>query len=169
MPTYTTKQTADRLKVTTNTIRNWSAIYGDHLSDSAKPKGAGERRFTDLDITILEYIQGLKGEGSREDEIKARLNETSFANSEIVIDAQLMPNEAQLPEAPVTAVAAPQEAPAVIVALQDVLRRIEAMERSANQKRAGWERDALIFVIGLGVGVLAIVGVLASVTLWSGG
>lgn len=168
MSTYTTKQTADKLNVTTNTIRNWSSIYGDHLADSARPKGAGERRFTDRDITVLEYIKTLKSEGLREEQIKQRLNETSFSAAEIVDDAQLMTNAAQLPEAPVTPVTSPVEASTVLLTLQDVLRRIEAVEASADKKRVGWERDALIFVIGLGVGVLAIVGVLAAVTLWGG-
>src|SRR5690242_7556523 len=93
---YATKQAADKLQVSPNTLRNWSDAYGDHLSESARPGTQPERRFTERDLTVLEYIKQLRGEGMEKDQIRQRLGETQFTDVELL-------------EAPTTMLQAPTE------------------------------------------------------------
>jgi DNA-binding transcriptional MerR regulator len=161
--TCATKQAASRLNVTANTIRNWSDIYGAFLSENARPGAQPERRFSEHDITILEYIKRLKSEGLKEGEIKDRLGETAFAESEVLTPAQPTHNAAQLSADDGTlqpyrdALGLPDGAPAAIVAL-DVIntlqRRVEAVEVSTQAAKQS-QRD---YVQGLALGFLAACG-----------
>jgi len=70
-----TKEAADRIGVTTATIRNWTGERGpyfDFVSKSARG-GGGYRQFTDHDIRILAAIKALSDDGLSPAEIAANL------------------------------------------------------------------------------------------------
>jgi len=169
----TTKQVATRLNVTTNTVRNWSEIYAERLSESARPGAASERRFSERDITIFEYIQRLKSEGLREGDIKERLKETTFTESEVLTLAQSpakagepVAHETQLSVNAPNALASPDAqplTPALIVVVNDLEKRFDAKLAALEQasieakqsQRAGWWWLVAGIAIGLALAALA--------------
>src|SRR4051812_37278140 len=94
--TYAAKQAATKLNVTATTVRNWSERFGAFLSASARPGTQPERRFTEKDLTILEYVKQLKAEGFREEAIRERLAETTFQDTEVIEESATTHNIAQL-------------------------------------------------------------------------
>ena len=164
---YATKQAADKLQVSPNTLRNWSDAYGDYLSESARPGTQPERRFTERDITILEYIKQLRGENMEKDQIRQRLGETRFADVEV-----LEPPTPMLQATTETSVAPSTQPPDTLqapqlpaVVLEAVLRRLEAAEAEAKASQAevkhGRQRDTLVFLLGLTARIVLCVGLLA--------
>lgn len=163
---YATKQAADRLQISPNTLRNWSDAYGDHLSEAARPGTQPERRFTEHDLTILEYIKQLRAEGMEKDQIRQRLGETQFA------DVEVLKAPTTTLQAPTDSLVAPStqppdtlqapQLPAVV--LEAVLRRLDAAEADAKANRAevkyGRQRDTLVFLLGLTAGIVLCVGLL---------
>lgn len=160
--TYATKQAATKLNVTATTVRNWSENYGAFLSETARPGYQPERRFTEKDLTVLEYIKQLKTEGRRDAEVKQRLSETKFQDVEIIEPAPMTLNVAQLS---IEAQPAPQEAPsrdlATIVALNDLQTQIKVLERIQEEVKRSRQRDFLLVMMGVVIGVLLVVGLLA--------
>jgi DNA-binding transcriptional MerR regulator len=140
------------LGVSVGTMRNWSDQYADYLSETARPGHLPERRFTEHDITILTYVKQLRGEGMQAEQIRTRLDETEFIEGEII--QQQAPTEAnkhQQPTAALTAQTSPDVTtapPAVIVALDDLQRRFEALERSIESIKQ--ERRHVIYQMALG-------------------
>ena len=164
---YATKQAADRLQISPNTLRNWSDAYGDYLSEAARPGTQPERRFTDQDITILEYIKQLRAEGMEKDQIRQRLGETQFADVE-VLEAPTITLQAPIDDLVAPSTQPPDtlqvpQLPAVV--LEAVLRRLEAAEAEAKASQAemkhGRQRDTLMFLLGMTAGIVLCVGLLA--------
>jgi DNA-binding transcriptional MerR regulator len=146
---------AKQFGVTTNTIRNWSKRYTEHLSDSANPPGGGERLFTTRDVNVMAYIQSAMNEGMNHNEISVRLGEKTFTGASVDIIVPT-PTPQEAPDGPAML-------PAVLQSIdsrfQAIERRIEvqAIEARAAQR----ERVAMLVVGGLG-GILLTVGVLAA-------
>lgn len=171
--TYATKQAATKLNVTATTVRNWSEHYGAFLSETARPGYQPERRFTEKDLTVLEYIKQLKTEGRRDAEVKQRLSETEFQDVEIIEPSPIMPNVAQLS---VDARPAVQESPsndfAALVALNnlrsEITAKFEALEQTKEETNRNRQRDTLIFLLGFTAGILLAVGLLAVAALLMG-
>lgn len=70
---FKTKQVADKLGVSPNTIRNYSSEFAEFLSDSASPEWGVERSFTEADLEILAAIAAWKKRGHTYKEIKRKL------------------------------------------------------------------------------------------------
>jgi len=158
---YPTKYTANRLNVTTNTVRNWSEQYADYLSASARPGQQSERRFTERDLTVFEYIKQLRSEGLKEDEIKQRLSETSFADTEVLSSSENALQEAASAALAQTSPDVTTATPALIVALDDLERRFEALERSvgkSQQNQRDYVQGVAVGALGMGVLVMILIG-----------
>ncbi len=172
--TYPTKQAASKLNLTDNTIRNWSAIYGNFLSEQARPGNGSERRFTETDVTILEYIKQLKADGLREGDIKQRLSETSFAEQEVMAPSQLEVNDAALgvheaEDAPLVAQNGPDSMAALITALDAInaLRNDVETLKGAKVQNQRMLRDAVfVFMAGFVAALVLMLLVIVVVDLW---
>jgi DNA-binding transcriptional MerR regulator len=152
---YPTKYAANRLNVTTNTVRNWSEQYAEYLSLSAQPGQQSERRFTEKDLTVLEYIKQLRSEGLKESEIKQRLAETRFADVEVLSPSENTPQAPQSTKSAIEQPAlpdTPHATPAPIVALDDHEKRLALLERSV---RPSWWWFVAGIAAGLGMAAIA--------------
>lgn len=70
---YSTKEVADALGVSGQTIRAYTTEFGDYLSDDATPPSGGRRRFTDEDLRVLEAAKSLLDRGLTYDATRERL------------------------------------------------------------------------------------------------
>ena len=167
-PTITPTITADQLGITPITLRRWCTYHAAHLSTNANPPVGQARRFSGRDLEVLKHVKALRDQGFSVANINDQLGQLTFA--EIDTEDHIADDSTDL--ASMGSQEGLQQAPASIMApeyLMLIERRFEALEASASSRRAGWERDALIFVLGLAVGVVLLVGVLAAVALWGGG
>lgn len=57
--TYSVSQVARNIGKAPNTIRSWTGIYSNHLSDNARPEG-DERRYNDADVALLQTVKVLR-------------------------------------------------------------------------------------------------------------
>lgn len=155
----TTKEAAQRLGVSVGTLRNWSDQFAAFLSESARPGYQPERRFTGLDMVKLAYIKGLRSEGLQAEQIRQRLGETKFTESEVIetTDAnkpQQAPTDVTL-ESPADSRQGPETAILSIQVLDAINaqnRKIEALERSG---RPGWWLFVAGVLCGLGFAAVA--------------
>lgn len=171
--TYATKQAATKLNVTATTVRNWSEHYGAFLSETARPGYQPERRFTERDLTVLEYIKQLKTEGRRDAEVKQRLSETKFQDVEIIEPAPMALNVAQLSiEAQPSVQESPSNDFAALMALNDlrseITAKFAALEQTKEETKRNRQRDTLFFALGLTAGIVLAVGLLAVAALLMG-
>ncbi len=68
-----TKQIADKLGVSANTIRNYCTEFAEFLSSGATPGGGAERSYTETDIDLLATIAAWKKRRLTYEEIKEKL------------------------------------------------------------------------------------------------
>lgn len=144
---------AAQCKVTSNSIRNWSKEFRAHLSEGAN---APERYYTDRDATVLRYISTLKQEGMKAHEIAERLAEMTFGETESFDTSDQEPATTTQSDVAFNALTppaspdAPHAPPAIVVAIDDLQRRFEALE-VATAKGRQTQRD---FVVGLALGAI---------------
>ena len=88
MTTYRPADVAERLGVSSATLRRWSQQFGGFLSaaavSSTDEASSKHRRYTDEDLAVLERAQRLLKEGLSYDEVRDRLRETAPAQGEPV-------------------------------------------------------------------------------------
>ena len=138
---YHTTDAAKACNVTLNTIRNWCKDYSAFLSAGATV-ATGQREFTGRDMDVFKYIALLRSEGMQKDAIVQRLGETTF--SEIEPDAILAP-----PSLPETH----HNAPAPLVALDDLQSRVALLERSVIETEQRNRPNLWWFAVGLAAGL----------------
>jgi DNA-binding transcriptional MerR regulator len=147
MPTsHPTKPASDKLQVSANTLRNWSEQYSDFLSLGARPGSKPERRFTEHDLTVLTYVKQLRSEGLERPAIIERLNETTFENVELLEATLQQTTELAPPALP----EAPHAMPAVLVVVDAIEKRVNALEQSRQATGQG-QRD---YVQGIAIGAI---------------
>lgn len=149
-----TAEIAKALGVTTNTIRNWTKQYGDHLSPGAQPAAGQERNYDPHDLAVLRYVQGCVKEGLQHTEIALRLTETTIGAAEAP-EAPQAPTETA-PEALLplqVAQASIERFDTLQTALQRQADRLQAIE--AQQSRLQEQRfNTWILVAGIAIGVV---------------
>jgi len=163
--TNTPHATAAMLEITPVTLRRRCEYHAAHLSAGANPPAGKARRFTGRDLEVFKHVRSLRAQGLTVADINEQLAGLTFAV--VDTDEQNAGDSEEL--ASVAAQEGLQQAQGIIVALEAMQRQIDGLQAERANRRAGWERDALIFIIGLGVGVLLLVGVLAAMALWGSG
>lgn len=73
--TFTPARAAKQVGVPGSTLRHWSKVYAEFLSDVSNPEPGTQRAFTGNDIETLRAIAQLRANGIGQDEIIARLRE----------------------------------------------------------------------------------------------
>ncbi len=159
---------AAQCNVTSNSIRNWSKEFREYLSEGAN---ATERYYTARDATVLRYISTLKQEGMKTPEIAERLAEMKFGEAETLESPTVQALTVE-PGKALIAQPALQETPsndfATIVALNDLQTQIKVLERVQEEIKRGRQRDFLLVMMGVVIGVLLVVGLLAVAALLMG-
>ena len=159
--------TAELIGVKPGTLRRWSDYHSNSLSPGANPLAGQARRFTYRDVEILKYVAELRLQGLTVGGINARLADLTFPEVEENEFPEQVDDSTEL--ASVSAQEGLDTTPAPIVAPEYLLaieRRFEALEATTAAKRAGWERDALIYILGLTSGLLLLAGALAGLAAW---
>ena len=70
---FSTKEIADALGVSGQSIRTYTGEFADYLSDDATPPPGGRRRFTDDDLRTLRAAKSLLDRGLTYDGVRGRL------------------------------------------------------------------------------------------------
>ena len=70
---FSTKEIADALGVSGQTIRTYTQEFAEHLSDDATPPPGGRRRFTDDDLRTLRAAKSLLDCGLTYEVVRGRL------------------------------------------------------------------------------------------------
>lgn len=146
-PTFT----PELLDIKPLTLRRWCEYHAEHLLSGTNPPSGQARRFTDKDIELLKHLKHLRSQGFNTGTINAQLAGLTFA--EVITDERSEGDSAPDSEAivPTTAQEGLQQAPGVLVALQAIEQRIDAIERR--------RLDTITSSgIGLCIGLLDIIG-----------
>ena len=144
-PTFT----AELLDIKPLTLRRWCEYHAEHLSPGTNPPSGQARRFTDKDIEVLKHIKHLRSQGFNTATINAQLGGLTFA--------EVITSERSEDDTAVASVGSPdglQQAPAFLVAVQDLQRQIDAIQQ-ANQEAKRNQIDRLTMLgIGICIGLL---------------
>ena len=169
---YKPSDAAKACNTSVNTIRNWCRDYAVFLSPGARGNGAN-RILTDKDLNTLKYIAQLRAENLQQAAIAQRLQETSIGEVETLVALQDPPIRPHLPEkmeesAPVAAQEGLQQAPAMLLVLNDLEKRIdtkfEALEAARQEDRR--ERLDRLTMLGLGICIGLLLALIIFVVGW---
>jgi DNA-binding transcriptional MerR regulator len=134
---HTPATVAAEFKVSRQTVRNWSSVYGDLLSPSARGE-LGARVFTEEDVDVLRTVNSLRKTGLSPQEIIYRIESGDLPP---VVEH----NVTNAPQIPQASQSGDFSAPMVYSAIQ---QRLDAIERK--------QRDSIgMFVYGALAGLLA--------------
>lgn len=73
--TFTPARAAKQIGIPGSTLRHWSKVYAEFLSDVSNPPSGTQRAFTGQDVETLRAVAQLRANGIGQDEIIARLRE----------------------------------------------------------------------------------------------
>lgn len=154
---YKPSDAAKACNTSVNTIRNWCRDYAPFLSPGARGNGAN-RILTDKDLNTLKYIAQLRAENLQQAAIAQRLQETSIGEVETLVALQNPPIPSPLLEqtdklAPVAAQEGLQQAPAMLLVLNDLEKRIDAKFEALESARQQDRRERVDRLTMLGVGI----------------
>lgn len=82
--TFSTKQLYLLFGCSHQTIKNWSDVYSDFLSPTARPDKNRKRVFTESDVRVFELVHRLKGEGKFNEDILAALGAGEVGNMPMI-------------------------------------------------------------------------------------
>lgn len=136
--TFTPNEAAILIGTAAHNVRRWTEYHGAHLSPLATPPPGQARRYNGRDIEVLKHVKALRAQGLTVPVINEQLTGLTFAE----IDTTPVDSEEL---APLASQEGPQQAPAVLMVLNDLQRQIDAIQQ-ANRSR-------LDSVTLLGVGV----------------
>jgi len=142
--TNTPHATAAMLEITPVTLRRWCEYHAEHLSTGTNPPTGKARRFTGRDLEILKHVRSLRALGLTVADINEELQSLTFA----VVDNDEQ-SAASVAIAPTTVQEGLQQAPGVIVALEAMQRRIDAIQQASQH--ANRQRFDTITVLGVGI------------------
>ena len=143
--TNTPHATAAWLAITPVTLRRWCEYHAEHLSDGANPPAGKARRFTGRDLEVFKHVRSLRAQGLTVSDINEQLQSLTFA----VVDSGGSTMEPPEELAPLASQEGLQQAPALLVVLNDLEKRIDAKFDALQQSRIADRRDAVSW-FGLG-------------------
>lgn len=161
--TFPPAAAANAVDITPTSIRRWSEYHRLYLSAGANPPAGENRRYTWQDVETLRKIKEMRDNGLGTEAINLALAEV-IRNVDTEVSTEVSTELAV--EAHQTAPDSQGLAPNAIVALSAMQTQIEALQRSSDEAKRIQQHSILIFVVGVGVGVLLVVGLLAMAALW---
>lgn len=141
--TITPSEAAALVGVGSHTIRRWCEWHSAHLSPSANPGNGGQRRLTMLDIEVLKEVSNLRLQGLQTEQINEKLAQLTFAevdNSSSQI-TKIAADSEEL--APLASQEGLQQTSGVIMAMEAMQRRVDAIEQARRFDAVG--------LVGLGI------------------
>lgn len=160
MPTtYSPTAAAAIVGISVSSLRNWCAVFADHLSADAHPPPGMERKLSAQDVAILQRVRDLRGQGMTTEAIRAALQTEDTTTLQPHIDVVAVPAAPMPTEAPQVAVEALQ----IVVAMNERMTALESRLQStetATAQRFTW------FAYGVMVGVMLVA--VAAGLLWLG-
>jgi DNA-binding transcriptional MerR regulator len=172
---YHTTDVSKACNVTLNTVRNWCKDYGQFLSDDATVT-TGQRSFTGRDLEVFKYIALLRSEGMQKGAIVQRLGETTFADIDSgansieanpspgdhssTVDATLQAHRNEL--------MAPDGAPALIVVVDDLQKRMALLEASTKEDRHNQRDGVMMFGLGFIAALMFVLLIIGLAVLYGG-
>jgi DNA-binding transcriptional MerR regulator len=133
--TFTPNEAAIMLGTAAHNVRRWTEYHAAHLSPLATPPPGQARRYNGRDIEVLKHVKALRSQGLTVPVINEQLAGLTFAE----IDTSAADS---VTIASVGSQEGVQQAPGVIVALQAIEQRIDAIER---------KRLDTVTAIGIGI------------------
>ena len=124
--TITPSVAAQRLGVEVYTVRRWCDWHAAHLSATASPGAGALRRLTQSDIEVLSMVRDLRAQGLHTETINEQLEGVTFAI--VDTDEQSAGDSEEL--APPASQEGLQQAPALLVVVQDLQRQIDGIQQS---------------------------------------
>lgn len=124
--TITPSAAAQRLGVEVYTVRRWCDWHAAHLSASASPGAGALRRLTQSDIEVLSMVRDLRAQGLHTETINEQLEGVTFAV--VDTDEQSAADSEEL--APPASQEGLQQAPALLMVVQDLQRQIDGIQQS---------------------------------------
>ena len=165
MSEHTPHNTADTLGITPFTLRRWCDYHAAYLSPSANPPAGQARRFTGRDLEVLKHVKSLRAQGLTVARINEQLAPLTFAeidNSEQDTDIVEAPQDAQ------TAQDARHATPASTVALDDLEKLLEALERSRIKEDKITSHSLTMFGAGFIAALLFVIVIVLLAVLYGG-
>lgn len=118
------------------TVRRWTDLFADLLSESANPAPGNPRLYSWADVEVIKQIKALRDQNVPVEAIAERLS--SPTSSPATVTQELAPQSAQ---------ESPQQAPGIIQALSSQQAQIDALQRTMQDAR----RFDAVGLVGLGI------------------
>ena len=155
--TFTPARAAKQVGIPGSTLRHWSKVYREFLSDVSNPEPGTQRAFTGQDVETLRAIAQLRANGIGQDEIIARLRENPTTGQQLPLESPTSAPGAGAGEniqlVPLQSIIAGSvgKVDAMADKLESVDRRLERLE--------GKRTLILVALVAFAVGVLLVVAV----------
>ena len=162
--TFTPARAAKQIGIPGSTLRHWSRVYAEFLSDVSNPEPGTQRAFTGQDVETLRAVAQLRANGVGQDEIIARLRENPTTGQQKPLESPTTgldaPSRANMYPLPLESLlnASVGKVDAINDKLEAVDRRLERIESRRNT----WLLVLAAFVAGVLV-VVALVWILSMV------
>ena len=124
--TFTPNEAAQLVGTAAHNVRRWTEYHSAHLSPLATPPPGQARRYNGRDVEVLKHVKALRIQGLTVPVINEQLSGLTFA--EIDTDEQSAGDSEEL--APVTSQEGLQQAPALLMVVQDLQRQIDGIQQS---------------------------------------
>ena len=158
--TFNPSRAAKQVGIPASTLRHWSRVYAEFLSEGANPGRNEERAFTVADIELLRAVVQLRANGLQPVEIVARLRQDPSA----ALQTPLATPTTGVEPMPGTSIAATSSnaLEAFLSAntrqLDDVARRVETVD--ARLARVESSRNLVLVAVAAFVAGVVLVGVI---------
>lgn len=149
--TFTPARAAKQIGIPGSTLRHWSKVYAEFLSEFSNPEPGTQRAFTGNDIETLKAVAQLRANGIGQDEIIARLRENPTTPPQKPLESPVSRSVVQNDLDPShDAIQRFLQASDVRDKLTDIDRRLERVESTRN----------LFIAFAAGAVVVAVIAVL---------
>ncbi len=155
--TFTPARAAKQVGIPGSTLRHWSKVYAEFLSDVSNPEPGTQRAFTGNDIETLRAIAQLRANGIGQDEIIARLRENPTTAQQKPLESPTTgldaPSRANMYPMPLESLlnASVTKVDAIGDKLTDVDRRLERLE--------GRNHTLLLVLVAFAAGAVFVVAI----------
>ena len=161
----TPHEAAEAVGVGVQSIRRWCEWHAVHLSDSASPGPGIPRRLTRRDVEVLKAVKDLRYQGLQTEAINDRLAGMAFPEIDSPSDSAGMAKA--FIDSP-TAQDARHATPAPIVALDDLEKLLEALERSRIKEDKITRHSLTMFGAGFIAALLFVIVIVLLAVLYGG-
>ena len=167
--TYTPAQAAKQAAIPLSTLRLWTGIYAEFLSDTATPGVGVNRRLTPQDIEVLKAVAQLRHNGLEPAQITARLRDNLPEALQTPATPTGTPTTALEVHPSTNTQPAPPNTPEAFLAvatsrLDDVARQVASVDERLARVESG-RNLVLVAVAAFVAGVVLVTGIVWIVSL----